>query len=130
MTDLANNPNTLEEQALSSIEVRNLQGKWVFDEQGEVIGKIGDVLVNQQKKPEWLIVSMGSFLHEDRLIPVFDMKSGDHGYVLSYTKDMVKRAPVVNVVNTPEDDEQRLFSYWCTTRTAAMPSTCSLLSRN
>jgi hypothetical protein len=130
MTEVQNNPGSLENQSLASTDVRKLQGQWVFDEEGEIVGRIADILVDAEKKPEWLIVSMGAFLHDDRLIPVFDMRPGDVGFVLSYTKDLVKSAPVVSVIDTSDDDERKLADYWCSSRTAAMPRACTLLSRS
>lgn len=130
MVEIQNNPGSFEEQSLASTDVRRLQGQWVFDEEGEVVGRIADVLVNAQKNPEWLIVSMGAFLHDDRLIPVFDMRPGEAGFILSYTKDLVKSAPVVSVIDTSDDDERKLADYWCSSRTAEMPRACTLLSRS
>jgi hypothetical protein len=119
----------LEGQALHAGDVRRWQGEWVFDESGEAVGKISDVLVDAESKPEWMIVSFGSFLHEDRLVPVFDIKPGDHGLIVSYAKDLVQSAPVVSVESMSDEDEAKLMAYWCATRSAAMPRACSLLGR-
>jgi uncharacterized protein YrrD len=118
----------LEEQPLHQRDVRSWQGELVFDEAGEVIGKVSDVLVDASMKPEWMIVTFGAFLHNDRLIPVFDMKMMENGLVVSYSKEMMHKAPVVRVEGMSDADEQKLSAYWCTTREAAMPRTCSLLS--
>ena len=115
-------------QPITQLEVRKWEGEWVFDEAGETIGKIGDVLVGADAAPEWMILSYGAFLHNDRLVPVFDIKQGEHGFIVSYSKDMVHKAPVVSVVKMSDKDEEKLTSYWCTDRSAAMPRTCSLIS--
>ncbi len=120
---------TLDEQQLTQHDVRTWQNDWVFDEQGEVIGKVGDVLVDAERKPEWMVVSYGAFLREDRLVPVFDIRREPAGFVVSYSKDMVRNAPVVSVVNMSDEDEQKLMSYWCTTRDAASPRACTYLGR-
>lgn len=120
--------NPLEEQVLRQRDVRSWQGELVFDEVGEIIGKVSDVLVGADSKPEWMIVTYGAFLHNDRLVPVFDIKTTDRGFVVSYSKAMVHEAPVVGVANMSDEDEAKLSSYWCTTRSAAMPRACSLLS--
>ena len=120
----------LEEQAMMQRDVRRWQGQIVFDQSGEVIGKISDVLVDANMKPEWMMVTYGAFLHNDRLVPVFDIKATDNGLVVSYPKDMVRNAPVVSVESMADSDEQKLHGYWCTEREAAMPRTCSLLSRS
>ena len=121
---------TIEEQAMMQRDVRRWQGELVFDQGGEVIGKISDVLVDADMKPEWMVVTYGAFLHNDRLVPVFDVKAMENGLVVSYSKDMVRGAPVVGVATMSDSDEQTLSGYWCTERDAAMPSACSLLSRS
>jgi len=115
-------------QPITQLEVRKWEGEWVFDEAGEAIGKIGDVLVGADAAPEWMILSYGAFLHNDRLVPVFDIKQGEHGFIVSYSKDMVHKAPVVSVQKMSDKDEAKLTSYWCTDKSAAMPRTCSLIS--
>ena len=117
------------EQPMKQIDVREWQNEWVFDEAGEAIGKIGDVLVGEDHKPEWMILSYGAFLRNDRLVPVFDIKQGEHGFIVSYSKDMVHKAPVVSVIDMSDKDEEKLTSYWCTDMSAAMPRTCSMLSK-
>lgn len=119
----------LEEQPMKQSDVRSWQGKIAFDQRGEVIGKVSDVLVDANMKPEWMIVTFGAFLHNDRLVPVFDVQETAEGaLVMSYTKKMVQDAPVVSVESMSDADEQKLSAYWCTEREAAMPRTCSLLS--
>jgi hypothetical protein len=118
------------EQAMRQLDVREWQNEWVFDEAGEPIGKISDVLLGADRKPEWMILSYGAFLRNDRLVPVFDMKQGEHGFVVSYSKDKVHHAPVVSVNNTSDKDEAELSAYWCTDMSASMPRTCSMLSKS
>lgn len=118
----------LEDQTLHQRDVRRWQGEWVFDKSGEVIGKISDVLVDSSSKPEWMVVSYGAFLHQDRLVPVFDIESVEHGFVVSYSKDMVRDAPVVSVASTSDADEEKLMAYWCASRSAALPRTCKMVT--
>ena len=112
---------TLEEQAMKQRDVRSWQGEVVFDREGRVIGKVSDVLVDTNTKPEWMMVTFGAFLHNDRLVPVFDIEATENGLVVSYSKDMVQKAPVVSVENMSDSDEAKLSGYWCTEREAAMP---------
>ena len=119
----------LEEQAMKQRDVRSWQGEVVFDQSGEVIGKVSDVLVDANTKPQWMMVTYGAFLHNDRLVPVFDVKATENGLVVSYSKDMVHKAPVVSVENMSDSDEAKLSGYWCTERDAALPRSCALLSK-
>jgi hypothetical protein len=116
-------------QPITQYNVREWQDEWVFDEAGEAVGKISDVLVGADGRPEWMMLSYGAFLRNDRLVPVFDIKQGEHGFIVSYSKDMVHKAPVVNVIDMSDKDEQEISSYWCTDKSAAMPRACSMMSR-
>ncbi len=119
----------LENQPLTQYDVRAWQGLWVFDIDGEPVGKVSDVLVDANRRPEWMVVSFGAFLHEDRLVPVFDLEERPDGLVVTYSKDMVRGAPIVGVANMSDEDEQKVMSYWCTTREAASPRACTFLGR-
>lgn len=123
MADEENVP--LEDRSLKPIDVRKMQGAWLFDQEGEVIGRIGDVLVTAEKKPEWMMVSFGPFLHQDRLVPVFDITRQEPGYVVSYTKQKVHDAPSVSVIDMSDADEKKLMDYWCVGgKTAESPRAC------
>ena len=87
------------------------------------------MLVGEDRKPEWMISVLRRFPPQRRLVPVFDIKQGEHGFIVSYSKDMVHQAPVVSVTDMSDKDEEKLTSYWCTDMSAAMPRTCSMLSK-
>jgi hypothetical protein len=91
------------------------------------VRRIGDVLVDAENKmAEWMIVSYGAFLRNDRLVPVFDMTPHEHGFVVSYTKQKVHEAPHVSVQGMDDDDEKKLMAYWCVGgKTAESPRACS-----
>lgn len=114
-------------EAAQQEDIRKWQGQWVFDEKGETIGKVGFVLVDDQSKAEWIIVSTGPFLHIDKLVPLFDMEQRTDGLVLPYSVDMVKKAPQVSFDSMSDDQEKKLYDYWCVSKTAAMPRTCTKL---
>jgi hypothetical protein len=120
----------VEDVPLTPIDVRNWQGEWVFDTDGDAIGKIADVLVDPEMKPEWLIVSTGAFLHLDKLVPAFDVTEAANGFSVPFSKDQVKNGPNVAFDEMSDDEEQELYSYWCSERSAAMPRSCTRLSRS
>jgi sporulation protein YlmC with PRC-barrel domain len=110
------------------IDIRRWQGVWVFDEDGDTVGRVSDVLVDDKGSPEWIVVSTGPFLHIDKLVPIFDMEDRADGFVLPYSRDMVKKGPTVDMDDMSDEEEQELYSYWCVSKTAAMPRTCRRLS--
>lgn len=116
----------LDDTALRPINIRELQGSYLFDKSGEVIGKMGDVLVDAEDKPQWVIVSFGAFLHEDRIVPVFELERHDTGYSVDYEKDRVHHAPVVGVADMSDEDEEKLNEYWCSERQNALPRACTI----
>lgn len=116
----------IDEEALNPINVRELQGSYLFDMDGEVIGKIGDVLVDADDKPQWLLVSFGAFLHDDRIVPVFDLVRQDNGYSVDYDKERVKKAPVVSMTSRSDEDDDKLNTYWCSERSVALPNACTI----
>ena len=69
-----------------------MSGHLAFDEQHEKIGKVTDVLYDDEGQPRWAIVDPG-LLHKERYVPVdgaFMTESGE--VVVAYSKDMVKNA--------------------------------------
>lgn len=116
----------LDDTSLAPINIRELQGSYLFDSKGEVIGKISDVLVANEDKPQWLIVSFGAFLHEDRLVPAFDLRRHDTGFSVDYEKERAREAPVVGVASTSGEDEEKLNEYWRKERQVVMPRACTL----
>lgn len=116
----------LDNTTFHPINIRELQGSYLFDKGGEVIGKMSDVLVDADDRPQWVIVSFGAFLHEDRIIPVFDLERHDTGYSVDYDKKRVREAPVVGVANMSEEDEEKLNEYWCSERQNVLPRACTI----
>lgn len=116
----------LDDTSLAPINVREMQGSFLHDMNGEVIGKIGDVLVDAQNKPQWILVSYGIGLREDRIVPAFDLKRVATGYSVDYDKQRVDDAPIVSMTSMSDEDEQKLNAYWCQERQVLLPRACTV----
>src|SRR5688500_13221746 len=69
-----------------------LSGHEAFDDHHEKLGKVTDVLYDEQGEPRWAVVNPGP-LHRERYVPVDGAFMTDSGQVvLAYSKDMVKSA--------------------------------------
>jgi hypothetical protein len=73
-----------------------LSGHEAFDDHHEKLGKVTDVLYDEQGEPRWAVVDPG-LLHRERYVPVDGAFMTDSGQVvMAYSKDMVKSARAAN----------------------------------
>lgn len=73
-----------------------LSGHEAFDDRHEKLGRVTDVLYDEQGEPRWAVVNPG-MLHRERYVPVegaFMTESGE--VVMPYSKDTVKSARAAN----------------------------------
>ena len=98
----------------SNINPEMLQDSRVEGSDGQNIGKVGQVYVdNQTGQPSWVAVKTGWFGTSESLVPL-DTASIDGDIVrVPYDKDMIKDAPHYEVdVPLSETDEQELYAYY------------------
>jgi sporulation protein YlmC with PRC-barrel domain len=76
---------------------RQVLGKKVFNDNGETIGKIDDIIVAPDKAVSYAIIGAGGFLgvgRHDVAIPVSQLKEGDGRFILpGGSKDAIKAMP-------------------------------------
>jgi sporulation protein YlmC with PRC-barrel domain len=83
---------------------RQVLGKTVYNDSGDAIGKVDDIIVAPDKAVSYAIIGAGGFLgmgKHDVAIPVSQMKERDDGkFVLSgATKDALKAMPPFEYAN-------------------------------
>lgn len=86
----------------------------IYDLQGEPIGTVTDVYVDDDTgRPEWLLVSTG-FLPRGSHVPLRGVERHADGYRLPYTRDRVKSAPELDITTDElsEEDERALYVYY------------------
>jgi len=76
---------------------KSILGKWVYNEVGEKVGKVEDMIIAPDKNVSYLIIGAGGFLGIDRhdvAIPVAALRDKGGRLILSgATKDIVKAMP-------------------------------------
>jgi len=86
----------------------------IYDRQGEVIGSVSDVYVDDDTgRPEWLLISTG-LLPRGSHVPLRGVERHEDGYRLPYTRDRVRSAPETDITTEElsEDDERVLYIYY------------------
>ncbi len=93
-------------------DVADWEGADVFDRQGDKIGEVDDVYVDDQtRSPEWLQVGVGIFSGK-RLIPVQGMRRSTDGLVVPYSKDEIKDSPNISGETVTVDQERELYRHY------------------
>src|SRR5258708_30020015 len=79
---------------------KQVLGKKVFNDTGETVGKIDDIIVSPDKAVSCAIIGAGGFLgvgRHDVAIPVNQLKENDGKFILAgATKDAIKDMPNSN----------------------------------
>ena len=82
---------------------RQVLGKTVYNDKGEKIGKVDDIIVAPDKAVSYAIIGAGGFLgmgRHDVAIPVSQLKETDQKFILAGgTKDAIKAMPAFEYAN-------------------------------
>jgi hypothetical protein len=90
-------------------------GKTLFDDDGNKIGKIGAVFLDDAtSRPEWVTVATGFFGTNESFVPVAGASAHDDGLSVPFSKDTVKDAPNVDVDqgHLSNDEEETLYRHY------------------
>ncbi|HEV7876036.1 MAG TPA: PRC and DUF2382 domain-containing protein [Nocardioides sp.] len=90
-------------------------GATAYDEDGEKIGKVGQLFLDDQTgRPEFVTVNTGFFGTSESFVPVAEATFNGDRLVLPFSKDKVKGAPNVDLDgrHLDESEEQRLYEYY------------------
>jgi uncharacterized protein (TIGR02271 family) len=96
-------------------QVRDLIGSELLDANGDKIGKIGQIFLDDQTgQPEWATVNTGLFGSSESFVPLADAEVTGDALRVSYDKDKVKDAPNVDVDggHLDETQEAALYRYY------------------
>lgn len=98
----------------NSNELQRLAGSDVYGTDGDKIGSVGNVYVDDNSdQPSWVTVRTGLFGMSESFVPLQEARfDGDH-VVVPYTKDQVKDAPrVEGDGHLDRDEEERLYAHY------------------
>lgn len=91
----------------------NWQGKTIRDEDGEKIGKVDEIYIdNASSKPEW-VETKTSMFGSGLFIPVVGATEKDDDLIVAFKKDFLKDAPRQKADGLLSSEEEReLYSYY------------------
>ncbi|MEU3451170.1 PRC and DUF2382 domain-containing protein [Streptomyces thermolilacinus] len=97
-----------------AFSVEGLQGATAYDSNGEKIGTIGQVYVDDRLgTPEWVTVKTGLFGTKETFVPLAGARRQGADLHVPYTKDMVKDAPRLDAdEHLDSSEEQRLYRHY------------------
>ncbi len=92
----------------------NLIGSTAIDSEGNKVGKIGQVYLNDESgEPQWVTVSTGLFGTRESFAPLYGARPGDGEARLAVTKQMIKDAPnVENDGNLNAQETDALYQHY------------------
>ena len=94
-------------------ELMKLKGQTVYSSDGEKIGEVEDVYYDEStREPHWLGIGTGFFGSKHILVPVRGAARDNDGLRVSYTKERVQDAPVIDADELSEDQELQLTRYY------------------
>ena len=100
---------------LSQDQVQQVIGNDAYSQDGEKIGKVGLVYMDDQTdRPEFATVNTGFFGTNESFVPISDATYADGRLTVPFSKDKVKDAPNVNVDSghLSVDQERQLYDYY------------------
>jgi stress response protein YsnF len=100
---------------LNQDEIREVIGTTAYDRDGEKIGKVGQVFLDDETgAPEFVTVNTGFFGSNESFVPVADAQLSGDRLSVPYPKDHVKDAPNVDVDNghLDHDQEAELYAHY------------------
>jgi uncharacterized protein (TIGR02271 family) len=94
--------------------VRNLQGRTMVDRDGDRIGQIESIYVdNQTGEPEWALVNTGFFGTRSTFVPIAQAATGGDQVQVPYEKQLIKDAPNMDPDgHLSEQEEQELWRHY------------------
>ena len=95
-------------------EAYDWRGRTMVDSQGEKIGKIDEIYVDQQSgRPEWALVNTGLFGTKSSFVPLAGASPHGEDVQVDVTKDRVKDAPTVDPDGElSREEEAKLFRHY------------------
>jgi uncharacterized protein (TIGR02271 family) len=95
-------------------DLQNMQGQTALDVNGDKLGKIGQIYVDDQTSaPLWVTIATGMFGTKESFAPLYGSNASSDGLQLAVSKDMVKDAPGVDADGHIGDSEnEALYDYY------------------
>lgn len=94
--------------------IESLRHSHVFGSDGEKIGKVGEVYLDDQTgEPTFATVNTGLFGTKETFVPLDRAQTTEDGITVPYTKEFVKDAPNIDDDGSlSPEEEQRIYEYY------------------
>ena len=95
-------------------ELRNVIGRNAYDSNGDKIGKVGHVFLDDETgQPEFATVNTGLFGTKSTFVPIQNADMAGDNVRLGYTKDQIKDAPNIDADGElSRQEEQQLYRHY------------------
>jgi uncharacterized protein (TIGR02271 family) len=100
---------------ISTEQVNDVIGQTLYSSDGEKIGKVGQVYLDDQTgQPEWVTAKTGMFGTSETFVPLADASLSGDQLTVPYDKDKVNDAPRVEPDNghLSQSEEAELYHYY------------------
>jgi uncharacterized protein (TIGR02271 family) len=99
---------------ITTEKVRDIVGATVYGSDGEKIGKVGQVYLDDATgQPEWVSVNTGLFGTSESFVPLADARITGDRIEVGYPKSQVKDAPRVDAdEHLSEEEEEMLYRHY------------------
>jgi uncharacterized protein (TIGR02271 family) len=99
---------------ISNSEIDRIEGSTLYDTNGDKVGKVGQVYLDDQTgQPTWVTVRTGFFGTSETFVPIETATVQGDELRVSHTKDTIKDAPRVDVdQHLSETEEAELYRYY------------------
>ena len=89
------------------------RGRTVIDRDGETLGTLKEIYLDEQERPNWGSIATGLFGTRETLAPLQQAQLAGDELQLPFAGDQVKDAPSVEPdVQLSADEEQRLYRHY------------------
>jgi uncharacterized protein (TIGR02271 family) len=94
-------------------ELQSAQGTTVYSSDGEKIGSVEEIYVDDQTdRPEWIGLGTGFLGTKRALVPVEGASMREGGVLVPYGKDQVKGSPDIDSDEISQETEAQLYSHY------------------
>jgi uncharacterized protein (TIGR02271 family) len=103
----------MSEATLTMDELMSGRGRPVYSTDGEKIGSIEEIYVDDQtSEPEWIGLGTGFFGTKRVLVPVKGAAMREDGVLVPYSKDHVKDTPDIDDDRISQETEAELYAHY------------------
>jgi sporulation protein YlmC with PRC-barrel domain len=99
---------------LGTEELTNLRGAEVHGRDGDKIGKVDEIYLDQQTgRPEWALVNTGLFGSRSSFVPLSGASQADDNVIVEWDKARVKDAPNIDADGQlSQEEEAQLYRHY------------------